>query len=69
MPLELLREIAKQELPWDVETTGDVDKLRVLQAAVHIEAELPHPTAPVQKARVWAITAKGWSALTEQGRV
>lgn len=65
MPLELLREIAKKNLPMEVNDPNDVDKLWVLRASSHVEVELPEPTSPIQKAKVLAITPKGWAVLKE----
>lgn len=65
MPLELLREIAKKPLPLVVENAPDIDKLRVLRAAGHIQVVLPDPSAENQRAQVLAITPEGWAALKE----
>ncbi len=65
MPLELLREIAKKPLPLVVENAADIDKLRVLRAAGHIQVVLPDPSAENQSAEVLEITPEGWAALKE----
>jgi hypothetical protein len=65
MPVELLREIAKKPLPLVVDDAADIDKLRVLRAAGHVEVVLPDPSSPSQSAQVLAITPEGLAALKE----
>jgi len=64
VPFEFLREIAQSELPMTVEDEALIDKLRVLRAADMVTVMLPSPGAPLQFARVLAITPQGRAALT-----
>ncbi|MDM0077866.1 hypothetical protein QTH90_25885 [Variovorax sp. J2P1-59] len=71
MPLDLLRQIARQELPYRVYVPAYIDQLRVLQAAGMITAVIP----PVEEmpgggkihrpAQVLAITDRGEEALRD----
>lgn len=65
--MELLRELSACELPVEVTSQGDVDKLRVLCAAGLVAAFLPPATVPLDRpqrpATVLAITGRGWEAL------
>lgn len=65
MPLELLRDLARQALPVTVTSPEDIDKLRVLRAAGHIAVLLPQTDAEGENlfARVLAVTAAGHEAL------
>ena len=68
MPMELLRHIAGQKLPYTVYAPAEIDKLRVLRAAELVSAFIPPAeTLPCGKshkpAQVLAITAKGKQAL------
>ena len=69
MPMELLRQIAEEKLPFTVFAPADIDKLRVLRAAGLVTAFIPpveemRSGAEMQKAaQVLAITAKGIEAL------
>ena len=63
MPLELLRQLAEQQLPLTVTDTGDIDKLRVLRAAGHVAALISPLEQDQPFARVMAITAEGRRAL------
>jgi hypothetical protein len=56
MPMELLRHIAQQPLPYTVYAPAELDKLRVLRAAELV-------TAFHKPAQVLAITPKGRKAL------
>jgi hypothetical protein len=68
MPMELLRQIANQTLPFTVYAPAEIDKLRVLRAAELVNALIP-PTETLpcgeshKPAQVLAITAKGHKAL------
>jgi len=72
MPLEFLRQIAKQGLPCTVYAPAHIDKLRVLQAAGLVTAVIP----PVEEipgggkihrpAQVLAITDTGEEALRDE---
>jgi hypothetical protein len=72
MPMELLRQIAVEKLPFTVFAPADIDKLRVLRAAGLVTAFIPpveemRSGAEMQKAaQVLAITAKGLAALQGQ---
>lgn len=69
MPMELLRHIAQQSLPYTVYAPAELDKLRVLRAAELVTAFIPPPEAlpggseSHKPAQVLAITAKGRKAL------
>ena len=71
MPMELLRQIAVETLPYTVYAPAEIDKLRVLRAAELVTAfippveSLPHGESH-KPARVLAITAKGRQALEGQ---
>ncbi|MDN8615975.1 hypothetical protein [Variovorax ginsengisoli] len=73
MPMEFLRQVAEEKLPFTVFAPSDIDKLRVLRAAGLVTAFIPpaeelRSGAEMQKAaQVLAITAKGIAAL--QGRL
>ena len=69
MPMELLRLIARQPLPYTVYAPADIDKLRVLRAAGLVSAFVP-PAGPLpgggtshRPAQVLAITRQGHEAL------
>ncbi|CAN7142845.1 hypothetical protein LJR290_002999 [Variovorax sp. LjRoot290] len=71
MPMELLRHIADQKLPYTVYAPADIDKLRVLRAAELVSAFIPPAeTLPCgeshKPAQVLAITPKGKKALQDQ---
>jgi len=72
MPLELLRHIAQQSLPYTVYAPAEIDKLRVLRAADLVSAfippaeSLPSGCESHKPAQVLAITAKGQQALEGQ---
>ena len=68
MPMELLRHIAGQKLPYTVYAPAEIDKLRVLRAAELVSAFIPPAeTLPCgeshKPAQVLAITPKGHKAL------
>ena len=69
MPMELLRHIAQQPLPYTVYAPAEIDKLRVLRAAELVSAfippaeSLPSGCESHRPAQVLAITAKGQKAL------
>jgi hypothetical protein len=68
MPMELLRHIAGQKLPYTVYAPAEIDKLRVLRAAELVSAFIPPAeTLPCgeshKPAQVLAITPKGKEAL------
>jgi len=67
MPLELLREIAKKPFPLNVDNPADIDKLRVLHAAGHVQVVFADPSAPIQYAKVLAVTEEGQRALRQIG--
>lgn len=58
MPMEYLRVIAVETLPFDVDDEADVDKLRVLEAAGMVEVQFAQGTA-----LVIAITGLGRASL------
>jgi hypothetical protein len=72
MPMELLRHIAQQPLPYTVYAPAEIDKLRVLRAADLVSAfippaeSLPSGCESHKPAQVLAITAKGQQALEGQ---
>ena len=72
MPMELLRQIAQQPLPYTVYAPTEIDKLRVLRAAELVTAfippaeALPHGCESHRPAQVLTITAKGHQALDGQ---
>ena len=63
MPMELLLDLAKGNLPKTIENLSDIDKLRVITAAKLVHAMLPPVGALDQKAQVLAITGLGRAAL------
>ncbi len=68
MPTEMLKQLAQQTLPINVESIAEVDKIRVLRAAGLIMALFMKngPEADCREAlcaRVLAITAEGRTAL------
>lgn len=68
MPIELLLEIAKKQLPLFITDTTDIDKLRVLSAAGLVIAQLPKVDGPQTRAVVLALTAKGRKAAVGDER-
>ena len=72
MPMELLRHIAQQPLPYTVYAPAELDKLRVLRAAELVSAFIPPPESlpggseSHKPAQVLAITPKGHKALEGQ---
>ncbi|MBT2325138.1 hypothetical protein J7E62_22665 [Variovorax paradoxus] len=71
MPMELLRQIADQPLPYTVYAPAEIDKLRVLRAAELVSAFIPPAEAlprgeSHKPAQVLAITTKGRKALQDQ---
>ena len=72
MPMELLKQLANQELPLALYAPADIDRLRVLRAADLVQALIPpvetlEGGAQVHKtAQVLCITAKGWRALSRE---
>lgn len=72
MPMEFLRRIAEQKLPYTVYAPTDIDKLRVLRAAELVTAFIPpaetlaHGGESHRAAQVLAITPKGKEALKVQ---
>jgi hypothetical protein len=72
MPMELLRQIAKQPLPYTIYAPAEIDKLRVLRAAELVTAFIPpaealrHGCESHKPAQVLTITAKGRHALDGQ---
>ena len=69
MPMEFLRHVAQQELPYTVYAPAEIDKLRVLRAAELVTAfippaeSLPSGCESHKPAQVLAITTKGKKAL------
>ncbi len=61
MPMEYLKEIAAEMLPFDVEDEADVDKLRILVAAGMVEVQFGQEHGSC--ARVVAITGLGRASL------
>jgi hypothetical protein len=72
MPMELLRQIAQQPMPYTVYAPSEIDKLRVLRAAELVSAFippaelLPSGCESHKPAQVLAITPKGQQALEGQ---
>jgi hypothetical protein len=72
MPMELLRQIAQQPLPYTVYAPAEIDKLRVLRAAELVSAfippaeSLPSGCESHRPAQVLGITPKGQQALVGQ---
>jgi hypothetical protein len=72
MPMELLRQIAQQPLPYTVYAPAEIDKLRVLRAAELVNAfippaeSLPSGCESHRPAQVLGITPKGQQALVGQ---
>lgn len=65
MPMELLEELAEMNLPVELVEPAEVDKLRVLLAAGHVDAVIP-PVAQDQSRKpaiVLEITPLGRKAL------
>lgn len=62
MPLELLREISGEALPFEVRDQVRIDKLRVLAAAQMVEVDLPQ-AGQLGLAVVRRITGYGRAAL------
>ena len=68
VPIEMLRQLAQHPLPVTVESSADVDKIRVLRAAGLVMALFMKKTPQADykealSARVFAITAQGRAAL------
>jgi len=67
--MKLLGELAATRLPCTVSGAASADRLRVLQAAGCVEAEVPQmhvgfgARPEPAHAVVWAITAHGWRTL------
>lgn len=66
MPLELLRELAVNPLPREVQGEAEIDKVRVLAAAGMILAELP-PSGQDGRALVREVTGFGRATLKAKG--
>jgi len=72
VPMELLRRIAEQPLPYTLYAPAEIDKLRVLRAAELVSAFippaelLPSGCESHKPAQVLAITSKGQKALQGQ---
>lgn len=66
MPIEILVKLANSSLPLEINDVAEIDKLRVLHAALCIDAVLPPVDAPAPLAYVTKITPTGWKIL-EQG--
>lgn len=64
MPMELLHSLKRKSLPCELTDSNDIEKLRVLQEAGHIDADIPAWTIDFQKpARVMQITPLGLRAM------
>jgi hypothetical protein len=65
MPMELLEELADVDLPFEITDRADVEKLRVLLAAGHVDAVIPPVTHDHSQnpAIVLEITPLGYKAL------
>lgn len=63
MPIEYLRALKHDELPFPETDTTNIDKLRILRAAGMVEVELPDVHAPRPVARVIAVTGLGCATL------
>ena len=64
-PLKLLAAIAQAPLPQDFEDLDDIERIRVLKAHGHVEANVPEWRfgVPLEPATVHTITALGRKAL------
>lgn len=67
MPMELLREIAVNDLPFTVSSESGIDNLRVLVAAGMVRADLPEPGAE-GSAVVYEITGFGRATLKARSK-
>jgi len=64
MPVELLQTFSRKTLPMTITNMASMDKLRILQAAGHVIAQLPDVGgAKLQVARVLAIAELGQEML------
>ena len=63
MPFKLLREIPGKTLPWTVEESEDIEKVRALRASGHAAAFVSAPGSATPYARVLALTPKGREEL------
>ena len=66
-PLKLLAAIAQAPLPKDFGDLDDIEKIRVLKAHGHVEANVPtwRFGFPMEPATVHAVTTQGRRALGE----
>lgn len=65
MPREILVKLAQSSLPVEINDVEEIDKLRVLHAALCIDAVLPPVDAATPLAYVTEITPTGWKVLEE----
>lgn len=63
MPIDYLRTLRHDELPYPETDATNIDKLRVLRAAGMVDVELPDVDAPSPVARVIAVTGLGCATL------
>ncbi|MES2610139.1 MAG: hypothetical protein V4679_07855 [Pseudomonadota bacterium] len=63
MPIEYLRTLKHDELPYPETDTTNIDKLRILRAAGMVEVELPDVDAQRPVARIIAVTGLGCATL------
>jgi len=68
MPMELLYTLRAQSLPYELTDVDDIEKLRVLQGAGHVYADIPAWSPGSQKpATVVQITPLGFRAMQYLG--
>lgn len=67
MPMEYLRALERDALPFIESDVMNIDKLRVLRAAGMVEVQLPAVDSPQQKAQVLYITGLGCATLRAYG--
>jgi hypothetical protein len=65
MPMKLLSALAHASLPRAVDDLDDIEKVRVLKAHGHVQADIPpwRPDGHQQPAMVYAVTTHGHKAL------
>ena len=63
MPLNLLRDISEQVLPWTIDDLEDIEKVRALRASGHAAAFVSALGSAKPYARVLALTGIGRQEL------
>lgn len=63
MPMEYLRSLERDALPFLERDMGNIDKLRVLNAAGMVDVQFAPMNSPDQTARVLCITGLGCATL------